>query len=328
MAQAAVAATVFEPMIVERGQHHRVWETITVETDENGEERVIKGGFTELATGLHYLSDGQWQESVVAFEIGPNGHAIASKGQHLVILAPDINSGGSVDLLLPDGVQRLRSNPMGLSYFDTASGQSVLLAEVTNTVGTLIEPNVVLFDNCFDTIRGALRYTYTRDYFEQDVIVYENVGSPADYGLSQATTRLEMFTEFFDPPEPNKSTQTLPGNVEDETLKFGSMRIGRGKAYFLGNTLESADVGKTWQQIDGRDFLVESVHYTHVAPMLQNLQASNSREKNSKVAARTARDRRGLVAGLRKREKSTEVASIKPGRMPDQCANDQFVRGI
>jgi hypothetical protein len=306
-----------EPAVVERGPHHQVWQTVTVETNEFGDEITLTGEFVELATGLNYLNPatGQWEASQSRFEIGPEGHAVAQRGQHQVILSPNINSAASVDVFLPDG-QRLRSNPMGLSFFDTATGQNVLLAEVTNCVGTLIGDNVVLFDDCFDTIQGALRYTYTRDGFEQDVILYQNPGSPADYSLNPATTRLEMYSEFFDPPTPAKSSQTLANNVEDETLNFGLMQVGRGRAYFLGETLESAEVGKTWQQIAGRNFLVESMPYLEIEPMLERLQASASGSKQGDVALSTSR--RELITRLRKREKSTEVASIQPGRMPEK----------
>src|SRR2546429_3673398 len=246
-------ATVVVPyQVVAAGQHHRVWQTVSV--DEQGQTNV--SSFTELATGLNYLNPatGQYEESKEQFQIAKDGSAIATNGQHRVILGADINSGGSVDLLTPDG-ERLRSNPMGLSFFDTASRKNVLIAEVTNCIGELVAPNVVLYPNAFDTLKGAIRYTYTRDGFDQDVILYENPGSPADYGLNPATTLLEMNSEFFNFPIPTAQATT----DDDPALNFGQMQMGRGKAYFVNNTLEAADVSKTWTAIDGRTFLIESV---------------------------------------------------------------------
>src|SRR5437867_3396000 len=71
------------PTIVERGPHHRVLETTTLMTDSNGLVTTNTGSYTELATGLHYLEDGLWKDSVAAFDLIPEG-AIARRGQHQV----------------------------------------------------------------------------------------------------------------------------------------------------------------------------------------------------------------------------------------------------
>src|SRR6185437_10007380 len=261
------------PTVVDSGPNHRVWQTVSV--DELVQTNV--SSYTELATGLNYWNPakGQYEESKEQFQIMQDGSAIATNVQHQVILAADINSGGSVDLLMPGG-QRLQSNPMGLSFFDTASGKSVLIAEVTNCVGELVSPNVVLYTSAFGNLQAALRYTYTRDGFEQDVILYQNPGSPADYGLNPATSRLEMWSEFFNPPSPQASTQPLTDNItQDETLDFGRMRIGRGAAYVLnGQSLQSVEVAKSWQQVEGRQFLIESVSYQEIEPLVVSLQAN------------------------------------------------------
>src|SRR5256885_13220222 len=126
-AQLSPPSTLGTPTVVEAGPHERVWQTVSV--DEAGQTNV--SFYTELATGLNYWNPatGQYEESKEQFQIAKDGSAIATNGQHQAILAADINSGGSVDLLMPDG-HRLLSNPMGLSFFDTASGKSVLIAEV------------------------------------------------------------------------------------------------------------------------------------------------------------------------------------------------------
>jgi len=295
------------PVVVEVGPHHRVWETVTVE----GQGETGISSYTELATGLMYWNPepGRWEESREEFQIAEDGSAIASRGQHGIRIAADINSPSSVTLVTPDG-QRLFSNPMGVAYFDYSTGRNVLLAEVTNCVGQLVAPNQVVFAEAADTLRVALRYSYTKIGCEQDVIFYENPGSPADYGLNPETTLLEMYTEFHDPPEPEKLAATDPtGTLVDETLDFGRMRIGPGRAYFLNDDLESVDVSKTWANLNGRSFLIESVRYSAVEPML-------SRMPKAQVGNSTVRDRKGLVAGLRPREKAAKVAAIQPGKMP------------
>ena len=231
--------------VVAAGPHERVWQSVTVDAEGN----TNANSYTELATGLNYqnTTTGKWEESREAFEITKDGRAVANHGQHQVILAGDINTGGSVDLLMPDG-QRLLSNPMGLSFRD-ASGKSVLIAEVTNCVGELVEPNVVLYVNAFDTLNGAVRYTYTKSGFSQDIILYQNPGSPADYGLDPATTVLEMYSEFFDPPAATVSFHA----DNDQLLNFGQMQIGRGAAYLLDEeSLKGIPVTKEWTTIDQR----------------------------------------------------------------------------
>ena len=186
------------PASVEAGPHHRVWQRVTV--DNRG--RAITNSYTELATGLNFLdpATGRYESSQEEFRTTKDGRAVADKGQHQVTLAADINSGGAVELITPDG-QRLLSNPMGLSFRD-ASGKNVLLAEVTNCIGELVAPNVIVYPSAFDTLKAGIRYTYTKSGFSQDIIFYQNPGSPSDYGLDPATTVLEMYTEFFSPPAP------------------------------------------------------------------------------------------------------------------------------
>jgi hypothetical protein len=45
------------PTVVERGPHHRVWETTTLVTDAEGLVVTNVGSYVELGTGLHYWDD-------------------------------------------------------------------------------------------------------------------------------------------------------------------------------------------------------------------------------------------------------------------------------
>src|SRR2546425_7982743 len=99
-AQLPLPVKVGQPTIVDIGPHHRVWQTVTV--DEQGQTNV--SSYTELATGLNHVNPaGIWEESKEQFVITPEGYAVATNGQHQAILAPNINSGGSVDLITPEG---------------------------------------------------------------------------------------------------------------------------------------------------------------------------------------------------------------------------------
>jgi F5/8 type C domain-containing protein len=309
-------AQVPETTVVERGPHHQVWQTVTIETDEVGNPISSTNVFVELATGLSYLNPttSQWEESEAKFQVTADGHAVAAKGQHQVIIAQNINSGGSVDLFLPDG-QRLLSNPMGLSFYDTSSGQSILLGEVKDCVGELVSPNVMVFADAFTDIRAALKYSYTKSGFSQDVILLEDagIGSPSDYGLNPESTLLEMYSEFHSPPVPVKTTETTGDNLVDETLDFGQMQIGRGAAYVLNEEMESVPVVKTWTKVEGRDFLIESVPYASIKPLLERSGVSG---QASRADRKAVDGRKGLVALAEMTPKSRvlKVANATPVR--------------
>src|SRR5438128_1319256 len=135
------------PVIVQSGPHHRIWQTISV--DEQGQTNV--SSYTELATGLNYFNpaSGTWEESRAEFKITENGYAVATNGQHQVVISPALNdANGAVTVQAPDG-KRFRSTILGLNLYDRLSGKSLLIAELTNSVGQLISPNQVLFPACF-----------------------------------------------------------------------------------------------------------------------------------------------------------------------------------
>src|SRR5258708_37669395 len=85
------------PEIIEAGPHHRVWQTVTLGVDEDGKEFAMTNSFTEVATGLNFLNakTGQYEASQEKFDITPTGYAVALKGQQQLVLAPNINAGGS-----------------------------------------------------------------------------------------------------------------------------------------------------------------------------------------------------------------------------------------
>src|SRR5207249_1399931 len=121
-----------------------------------------------------------------------------------------------------------------------------------------------------------------------DVLLYEDPGSPSDYGaagFNPKTTRLEMWTEFFSPPKPQKVAVAKPDNLDDEDLSFGQMAIGPGKAFLLNASEDSVPIAKSWQEISGRQFLIESVLLSEAEPFLGTLQAGLSQEKKERQYA-------------------------------------------
>ena len=82
-----------------------------------------------------------------------------------------------------------------------------------------------------------VRYTVAQSFFEQDLILREQIPSPAELGLNPLTARLEVWTEFFDTPEPEKSIGAILRNNgdadRDDSLNFGTMQAIGGKSFSL-----------------------------------------------------------------------------------------------
>jgi hypothetical protein len=210
--QTALSDLVQSPTIISRGANHRVWEYFTIETDAQGAPVSSMHTFTELQTGLHFLWDGNWAESVEEIELHPQG-GVAQHGQHKVIFARNLNVAGAIDMLTPSG-QRLRSTPACLVYYDPATQRSVRFADLQASEGELLPPNQVLYRNAFkDVVTGtalaSVRFTYTKLGLEQDVILHQRPASPALFDLDFDTVRMEIWTEFQDAPEPRQTTRVL-----------------------------------------------------------------------------------------------------------------------
>lgn len=278
-----------EPVVVERGPHHRVWEYYTTAINDNREISVVTNSYTELQTGVNYWDGKGWVESSEVIEAYEKG-AVARHGQHQVIFSPHFNVPGVIDLLTSDG-QRVRGTPVGLAYHDDATGKSVLIATLKDSLGELLPPNQVIYSDCFSNVLADIRYTYTKAGFEQDVILRENPPSPQEFGFDPATTRLEVWTEFQGSSDPQISSRIAwhsalspSGNkmaqpdVIDDTLQFGAMRTGPGKAFALDSDkmdgTELIPVVKRWQKSKGNTYLVESVVFSNVEASLQALPAA------------------------------------------------------
>ena len=282
-------------VVVERGPHHRVWESVMSELGPSGETLWSTNSYVELETGACYQENGQWVDASEGIEIHPDG-AIAQHTQHKVIFAPNLKTLGAIDLLTPDG-KRMRSSPVGLAYYDAASGQSVWIGGVKESQGAVLGANQVIYTNAFSNIVATVRYTVTKAGFEQDIILQEQPPAPEEFGLPSDTTRLEVVTEFYESPVPDKTavllkhyTQRLgqqalvSPDFKDEELDFGAMRTGRGRAFKLtdeDDPNQGVDVGKHFGNSDGRTFMIEGVEYEAIRQQFSQL-------PETKKAIRTA----------------------------------------
>lgn len=285
-------------LVLERGRHHAVVQETRPETNLLGEVTQCISQYTILENGLNYwdAAAGQWAESQELFEVYPQG-LVAKRGQYQVVVAPNVNSSGAVDLLTPD-LLRLRGNCLGLAWYDAATGTAVWLATVRNTVAELLSPNfnqVVFRDSFEGAIKADLIYSYRKGSFEQDLVIREiSAGPPSAFGLADETSRLIVVTEWLDPPEPQiakhiwksetdaaRRAQMLEPDLTDETLSFGAdMQMILGKAFPLEDpsttatsTTKGIPVFKSWRHLDAqvRDILLEAVEYPAIKTYLDNL---------------------------------------------------------
>ncbi len=247
-----------------------------------------KHSYTELGTGLcHKDTNGNWVDSKDVIESYSKG-AIASQGPYQAIFASDLNSNGAIDQQTPDG-KRLRSNILGLAYYDTASGQSVVIAEVQDSQGELISANQVLYPNAFTGVQADVRYTYKKSSFEQDVILREQPPTPESFGLNSATTEIEVLTEFLNPPQAVVTEHRTRNNpLPDDDVVWGAMRLGHGRAIELGeptNKPSKVPVRRQYGMIGGRQILIEGVRIDAIASHLAALPLQSSIRTKSPVLA-------------------------------------------
>jgi len=304
-----LADGVYRP--VELGPHHRVMERVIEVQDQAGFLQPQRTSYVELATGMHVWSQAEqkWVEASDEIEILPEG-AVARKSQHQVSFAADLNDpDGTIELLTPDGT-RLVSRCVGLAFTEVNTGRSAWIAEVKDSPGLVLGRNQVFYLNAFDSIQADVRYASTRSSFEADVILREKLPSPAEYGLNPETTKLEVWTEFLNAPEPRQKPmvpQNRNGQEEtDVTLEFGVMQIGPGKAFSV-EAEEAADplerdrnaiaVSKEWTVIEGKSFLIETVPYAEAKPQIDTLPDAAVKvridpQKKNQLMARSAEPRR------------------------------------
>ena len=264
---------------VSRDADSCIWQRTEYQQGPNGEIIAQGHQYTELATGLNFKDpNGQWVPAKEEIDILPDGSAAATNGQHQVYFPGDIYD-GVIKLVTPDGIL-LQSQPIGLSYDDGT--KTVLIAELTNSIGQLVGANQAIYTNAFFGVNADLLYTYTKAGFEQDVILNEQPPPPEDYGLNPQTTRLQLITEFFDPPQPEVTTAPLPEQaglvLSDDTLNFGAMKMVRGRTFLLGAIAAEPQVlvGKQWLALNGRQFLVEELPVAAIGDQLSQLPKSQS----------------------------------------------------
>jgi hypothetical protein len=257
--------------VATRDGNQKIWSKVTWESNSvSGDVTARTNSFVELATGSSFFANGQWNDSSPAIQITQTG-AEATNAQHHVRFLGNINSFGAIDITLPEGNKHLVSTPIGLTFFDTASQKSVMIAEIASSEGQLLQTgNEVLYPSAFSDIEADLLYVNTVSGFEQLVVLREQLPSPAEWGLDPETTLLQVITEFVNPPLPQITERKVAWGV-DQHLDFGLTQMPRGYAFALGSETNTIVVTKQWLNLDGRQCLVESTPFNRLETLLQEL---------------------------------------------------------
>jgi hypothetical protein len=293
---------------VQRGANYCLWQGQNAVTNQDGSIALQTNSYVELATGLNFIdANGQWTPSTEQIQILNDGSALANQAPHQVQFPADIYSGDLV-ITMPDG-QTLNAHPAGLAYFD--GDKSVLIAQLTNSTGVIVN-NQVIYTNCLVSpdFEASLRFTFTKAGLEQDVILQAKPDPPESFGLDSSHSSLLVLTEFTNSPAPTVVTRTVTEaglSAADDSLAWPAMQMGQGKAFLIGGQSSPIYTTKTWDLLDGVQYLVEQAPVSLLAPQWQNLptlHASLHTKKYSRLAAN------GLPTPLPRQRRPAQNARI------------------
>lgn len=337
-------------VLAETGPHSRTWITPPDTAPRaNGAapamaETARQGRVVELGTGMHYWNDTQWTPSDPSFDLTDDAF-VALRIQHRVRLAANLNTINAVTVLAPDGTPGggtpLRSTPVALGLYDTASGKSAIIGALQDCEGVLVNSNQVVYAGALrgKGVRADVVYTTERHSFRQDVVILNRL-DVKDWGFSPETCRIQIYSDFFSVPEPDRVVRPLrveedlairqkrvTPDLVDEVLSFDEYVLGTGRATAaaLGSGDESgAPVVKQLVQVGLRTLLVESVEYGSVEEELKGLPELDEHAGTSrglqKVKKAALADLAIPTAGANGRAKAT------PRRAPVQLAQSSVTR--
>lgn len=275
--------------------HERLVETLVTARQPDGLIVQSTNTVVVLATGQHYVDEGgQWRETREEISAVAGGF-VAVAGPTRVAWPATLALDTEVMIETADDA-RFRAGVLGLSYYDTASGRNVMIAEVRETPGAPAAANRLVYADAFDGVRADVVYEIRRAGLAQEVILRERPPGPEAFGLDPATTRLEAVTEFLEAPTPRREARPLRREPKaarravladpdfvDERLIFGEWALEAGQVFADGARAAIAaegepfspevgvPVAKRWEVVDGRTILLEQVEWPAVAPLLEVL---------------------------------------------------------
>ena len=322
---AAAGATTVTTTVLERGPHSQIVQSVSAAVDEQGKPVSVTNTFTQLQTGLNRWSqvDGAWVSASEQVE-RVNGTLVARQTQHQVIFADRADAtNGTIDLTMVNGA-RFRVRPTGIAYTEFTDGQpgrSVFVAELQSSAAQLTAPNEIAYFAALEY--GDLAYDLSLAGLEQNVVFRQRPPRPQDLQMDPALVRIECWNQVLEAPAPAARFSTITrsdGSVDQETqLDFGPMQINIGRAYALNGAPDalSVRVAKQWAVISNSVWLIESVPYAELAPLLAMLptqQAGRSldRDKLRRLWANQSTGKRALPVSLP--EVRSAKASARTGK--------------
>jgi len=280
----------------------------------------------EVATGMNFWDGQTWASSEASFDVAADAF-VANRLQYLASISFNLNTVSAVNVITRDGVN-IHSTPVAIGLYDAASGASTIIAGITNCSGVMVNSNKVTFENAFQGISADLVYTIERGSFHQDAVIRQRL-DPADYGFPRDTTRIQIFTEVYDTPAPEKIRRPLyveedeairnakaSPDVVDEVLGWGEFVLATGRAFDSqidqSSTNATAPVPKELKTISGRTFIVESVDYSQIKVQLQALPEAAQQGASLKKAFQPAKSRSQYAAIPKASGKRQQAALSTP----------------
>ena len=255
--------------------------------------------YVEVANAANYQdpATGAWTESQDLIELTPDGGAAAVRSGRKVFFSPNLNVSNAITLLTEQN-RTYQIRPAAICYYDSASGQRIILATPQDSQAELSPPNVLEYAGAFGSL-ASMSYIATKSAFESDVIFTSRPQPPENYQLASQSTAIEIWHEFYDAPVPQINPHVIiitnanaVLEVRDEVLDFGDLWFPTGKAYFTddqtpretnvaaqiriynpADDTNSIPVSKHWVQgtNGASSWLVESINWSDIQPKLAGL---------------------------------------------------------
>ena len=238
-------------VLQEIGPDQKTWVNVSTNASSPGgqsvgRERRGRHRIVEIGTGMNYFDGQNWVPSDPSFDVTSDAF-VAQRTQHKVRLDANLNKIGAVTVTTPDGIV-LRSTPVEIGLYDAASGQSAILAAIKDCSGALVSSNQVVYENAFNEngVQADVIYTIKKASLEQDVVFRSRL-NVADYGFPTNTTRIQIFTEFYGVPQPDRIVR--PIRVEsDEKVRLRMASPDLVDEILAGANLPSPLAGRGWRR--------------------------------------------------------------------------------
>jgi len=316
----------------EVGPDYRIWNAGVTPAGVGFQNQMAQsppaGRIVAIGSGMNRWDGTGWVASVPSFTALSDSF-VADKVQDHISLQAELNTEGAVSVTTRNGL-KLSSTPVGIALYDPVSGNSQVISVITNSTGTLISSNQVLYQDAFSGGACAdILYTVELGSFSQD-IVFKGHLDPADFGFP-TNSRIQIISEFYNAPTPGLVRRPLyveanekvraheaSPDLIDEVISFDEFVMGTGSAYTYADASNTngaeAVVAKEFKVIQGRTFLIESVDSPGIWESLKSLPICGSASASSGVAPRTGKVRESYA--LIPKPKSITAQKPGPKRTP------------